>query len=95
MPCRMHKCRERRDAQERPFLLCGLKKPMDGLFQQPVRGRDLFRASLTAYSGVESYIESLSDEIFAYLHKPFVTEELVKIVKAALAQSEANPALPK
>jgi DNA-binding NtrC family response regulator len=49
---------------------------------------------LTAYSGVESYIESLSGEVFAYLHKPFETEELVRIVKAALAQSEAGHSLP-
>ena len=47
---------------------------------------------LTAYTGVESYIESLNDEVFAYLHKPFKTEELVKIVHAALDQSASRPA---
>jgi two-component system, cell cycle response regulator len=50
---------------------------------------------LTAYSGVESYIESLSGEVFAYLHKPFETEELIRIIKTALGQSEANRSLPK
>jgi two-component system, cell cycle response regulator len=49
---------------------------------------------LTAYSGVESYIESLSDEVFAYLHKPFETEELARLIKTALAQSEASHSLP-
>jgi two-component system, cell cycle response regulator len=43
---------------------------------------------LTSRSGVESYIKSLSDEVFAYLHKPFEAEELVRIVKVALEQSE-------
>jgi len=47
---------------------------------------------LTAYTGVESYIESLNGEVFAYLHKPFKTEELVKIVRAALDQSASSPA---
>ncbi len=46
---------------------------------------------LTAYSGVESYIKSLSGEVFAYLHKPFEAEELVGIVRAALGQLEAGP----
>jgi DNA-binding response OmpR family regulator len=45
---------------------------------------------LTAHTGVESYIKSLSNEVFAYFHKPFVAEELVKIIRAALGQSEAN-----
>lgn len=50
---------------------------------------------LTAYSGAESYIESLSGEVFAYLHKPFETEQLVKMVKAALEHAQAGAALPK
>lgn len=50
---------------------------------------------LTAYSGTESYIGSLSGEIFAYLHKPFKTEELVGLVKAALEQARIEPALSK
>ncbi len=45
---------------------------------------------LTAYSGAESYIESLSNEVFAYLHKPFETEKLVGLVRAALGQAEAT-----
>ena len=45
---------------------------------------------LTAHTGVESYIKSLSNEVFAYLQKPFETEELVRIVRAALGQSEAD-----
>jgi len=50
---------------------------------------------LTAHTGVESYIKSLSNEVFAYLQKPFETDELVRMVKAALGQSEAEPSLPK
>ena len=45
---------------------------------------------LTAHTGVESFIKTLSNEVFAYLQKPFETEELVRIVRAALGQSEAN-----
>jgi len=41
---------------------------------------------LTAHSGVESYIKSLSGELFAYLHKPFEAEELVRNVRVALGQ---------
>jgi len=50
---------------------------------------------LTAHTGVESYIKSLSKEVFAYLQKPFETEELVRIVRAALGQSEADHSLPR
>jgi DNA-binding response OmpR family regulator len=46
---------------------------------------------LTAHTGVESYIKSLSNEVFAYLQKPFETEALVRIVRAALGQTEAAP----
>jgi CheY-like chemotaxis protein len=45
---------------------------------------------LTAHTGVESYIKSLRDEVFAYIQKPFETEELIKIVRAALGQAEAD-----
>ena len=45
---------------------------------------------LTAYTGAESYIKSLSGEVFAYLQKPFESEELVKLVRSALGQSEAK-----
>lgn len=45
---------------------------------------------ITAHTGAESYIKSLSNEVFAYVHKPFEAEELVKIMKAALEQSEAR-----
>src|SRR5271169_2193134 len=43
---------------------------------------------LTSRSGVESFIKSLNGEVFAYLHKPFEAEELVRIVRVALEQSE-------
>ena len=46
---------------------------------------------LTAHTGVESYIRSLSNEVFAYLQKPFETDALVRIVRAALGQTEADP----
>jgi adenylate cyclase len=46
---------------------------------------------LTAHTGVESYIKSLSNEVFAYIQKPFETEELVSLVRAALGQTEADP----
>ena len=49
---------------------------------------------LTAHTGVESYIKSLSNEVFEYIQKPFETEELVRIVRAALEQSEADHSLP-
>ena len=45
---------------------------------------------LTAHTGVESYIKSLSNEVYAYFQKPFETDELVRIVMAALGQSEAD-----
>jgi len=45
---------------------------------------------LTAHTGVESFIKSLSNEVFAHFQKPFETEELLKIVRAALGQSEAD-----
>jgi len=45
---------------------------------------------LTAHTGVESYIRSLSNEVFAYLQKPFETDALVRIVRAALGQTEVN-----
>ena len=83
------------------LVLLDLMMPgMDGLqVSRKIKENKKYKSTpiimLTAYSGVESYIESLSDEIFAYLHKPFVTEELVKLVKAALVQSGANAALPK
>ncbi len=50
---------------------------------------------LTAHTGVESFIKSLSGEVFAHLHKPFETEELVRVVRAALEQSEADHSLPR
>jgi len=47
---------------------------------------------LTAHTGVESFIKSLTGEVYAHLQKPFETEELVKIVRAALGQSETPEA---
>lgn len=49
---------------------------------------------LTAHTGVETYIKSLSNEVFAYLHKPFNSEELVGMVRSALGQAEGDKALP-
>jgi two-component system, cell cycle response regulator len=83
------------------LVLLDLMMPgMDGLqvsrkIKENKKYRNVPIIMLTAYSGVESYIESLSGEVFAYLHKPFVVEELAKIVRSALEQSLANPAAPK
>ena len=68
---------------------------MDGLqvsrkIKDNKKARNIPIIMLTAHSGVESFIRSLSNEVFAYLHKPFETEELVRIVRAALGQSEAD-----
>ena len=88
-------------AQSIDLVLLDLMMPgMDGLqvsrkIKENKKYRNIPIIMLTAYSGVESYIESLSGEIFAYLHKPFKTDELVRIVKTALEQSGANPSLPK
>ena len=82
------------------LVLLDLMMPgMDGLqvsrkIKENKKYRNIPIIMLTAYSGVESYIKSLSGEVFAYLHKPFETEELVKIVRAALGQSEVYHSLP-
>ena len=74
------------------LVLLDLMMPsMDGLqVSRKIKDNKKYRnipiVMLTAYSGVEDYIESLSGEVFAYLHKPFETEELVRIVRAALKQ---------
>ena len=73
---------------------------MDGLqvsrkIKDNKKNRNIPIIMLTARSGVESYIKSLSSEVFAYLHKPFEAEELVGLVRAALGQSEANRCLPR
>jgi two-component system cell cycle response regulator len=78
------------------LLLLDLILPgMDGLqvsrkIKDNKKYRDIPIVMLTAYTGVETYIKTLSNEVFAYLQKPFETEELVRIVRAALGQSEAN-----
>jgi DNA-binding response OmpR family regulator len=59
------------------------------------KNRNIPIIMLTARSGVESYIKSLGNEVFAYLHKPFEAEELVGLVRSALGQSEANRCLPR
>lgn len=69
---------------------------MDGLqvsrkIKDSKKARNIPIIMLTAHSGVESFIKSLSNEVFAYLHKPFETEELLNLVRAALGQSEADP----
>ncbi len=68
---------------------------MDGLqvsrkIKDNKKARNIPIIMLTAHSGVESFIKSLSNEVFAYLHKPFETEELLNLVRAALGQSEVN-----
>ena len=68
---------------------------MDGLqvsrkIKDDRRSSSLPIIMLTAHSGGESYIRSLSKEVFAYLHKPFVAEELVSHVRTALKQTEVN-----
>lgn len=80
------------------LILLDLMMPeMDGLqvsrkIKENKKSRNIPIIILTAYTGAESYIESLNAEVFAYLHKPFKTEELVKIVRAALDQSASSPA---
>ena len=83
------------------LVLLDLMMPgMDGLqvsrkIKENKKYRNVPIIMLTAYTGVESFIGSLSGEVFAYFHKPFVVEELAKIVRSALEQSQANPAAPK
>lgn len=83
------------------LVLLDLMMPkMDGLqVSRKIKENKKFRhlpiIMLTAYSGTEAYIGSLSGEVFAYLHKPFKTEELVHLVKAALEPSPVNPVLAK
>ena len=72
---------------------------MDGLqvsrkIKENRKYRNIPIIMLTAHTGVESYIKSLSNEVFAYFNKPFETEELLRIVRSALGQSEANHSLP-
>ena len=82
------------------LILMDLMLPgMDGLqVSRKIKNNKKYRnipiIMLTAYSGVEAYIKSLSGEVFDYLHKPFEAEELVRIVRAALEQSEAGHSLP-
>ncbi len=74
------------------LVLLDLMMPeMDGLqvsrkIKENKMSRNIPIIILTAYTGAESYINSLSDEVFAYLHKPFESEELVKLVRSALGQ---------
>jgi DNA-binding response OmpR family regulator len=82
------------------LLLLDLMLPgMDGLqvsrkIKDNKKCRNIPIIMLTAHTGVEAYITTLSNEVFAYLQKPFETEELVRIVGAALARSGADPSLP-
>jgi len=79
------------------LVLLDLMMPgMDGLqvsrkIKENKKYRNIPVVMLTAYTGVETYIKTLSDEVFAYLQKPFETEELIRIVRSALGQSEGNP----
>jgi two-component system cell cycle response regulator len=83
------------------LVLLDLMMPgMDGLqvcrkIKENKKYRNIPIVMLTAYTGVETYIKSLSNEVCAYLQKPFAAEELVRIVRAALEQSEANHSLPR
>jgi CheY-like chemotaxis protein len=68
---------------------------MDGLqVSRKIKNNKKYRnipiIMLTAHTGVQSFIKSLSNEVYAHLQKPFNTEELVKIVRAALGQSEVE-----
>ncbi len=80
------------------LILLDLMMPgMDGLqvsrkIKDNKKSRNIPIVILTAYTGAESFIESLGSEVYAYLQKPFKTEELVKIVKAALGQSTGKVA---
>ena len=78
------------------LILMDLMLPgMDGLqvsrkIKDNKKARNIPIIMLTAHSGVEYFIKSLSNEVFAYLHKPFETEELLNLVRAALGQTEVN-----
>jgi CheY-like chemotaxis protein len=68
---------------------------MDGLqvsrkIKNNKKVRDIPIIMITAHTGVESFIKSLSKEVFAHLHKPFETEDLLNLVRAALGQTEAG-----
>ena len=81
------------------LVLLDLMMPgMDGLqVSRKIKDAKKYRkipiVMLTAYTGVETYMKTLSNEVFAYLQKPFATEELVRIVRAALERSEGGNAL--
>ena len=81
------------------LVLLDLMMPgMDGLqVSRKIKDNKKYRnipiIMLTAYTGVETYIKSLSGEVFAYLQKPFEGDELVGIVRAALEHSEAGHSL--
>ena len=83
-------------SQNIDLVLMDLMLPgMDGLqVSRKIKDNKKYRnipiIMLTAHTGVETYIKSLSNEVFAYLQKPFETEALVRIVRAALGQSEAD-----
>jgi CheY-like chemotaxis protein len=84
-------------AQTIDLVLMDLMLPgMDGLqVSRKIKDNKKYRnipiIMLTAHTGVESYIKSLSNEVFAYLQKPFETDALIRTVRAALGQSEADP----
>ncbi len=44
----------------------------------------------TAHGGVDSYLKSLSLGVFEYINKPVRRNELGRVVKAALEQSESD-----
>ena len=74
------------------LILMDLMLPgMDGLqvsrkIKDNKKARNIPIIVLTAHTGVESFIESLSNEVFAHLHKPFEAAALVKIVRDALGK---------
>jgi len=83
------------------LILMDLMLPgMDGLqvsrkIKNNKKAKNIPIIMLTAHTGVESFIKSLGGEVYAHLQKPFQTEELVKLVSAALGQSEASRSLPE
>jgi DNA-binding NtrC family response regulator len=80
------------------LVITDLQMPgMSGMELVPVLRRVLPSVPVimfTAHGGVETFVESLSLGVFEYINKPVRTDELGRIVKAALERSEADNSLP-
>lgn len=80
------------------LVLLDLMMPeMDGLqvsrkIKDDKKCRNIPIIILSSYTGAEPYINTLSSEVFAYIQKPFKTEELVGIIRSALGRSAAGHA---